>query len=187
MTDELLAYSIDKMKEYGIVDSGDTLKLGIGAMTDARMASFFDKMVRAGVIKPTIDSASRIRCNSSTRAWAGFAAEELGKSAPSCRPCAGHPRLSCDRLRPSKTWMAGTSPAMTKVFIQHQLHRDAERRHHAHTSIKLRCRPKASTAAMTASADARRSSESGIEREVAQPADARLRPLRTARAARTRP
>jgi len=36
MTDERLAYSIDKMKEYGIVDSGDTLKLGIGAMTDAR-------------------------------------------------------------------------------------------------------------------------------------------------------
>jgi NitT/TauT family transport system substrate-binding protein len=55
MTDELIAYSIGKMKEYGIVDSGDTLKLGIGAMTDARMASFFDKMVRAGVIKPTVD------------------------------------------------------------------------------------------------------------------------------------
>jgi NitT/TauT family transport system substrate-binding protein len=55
MTDELIAYSIDKMKEYGIVDSGDTPKLGIGAMTDARMASFFDKMVRAGVIKPTVD------------------------------------------------------------------------------------------------------------------------------------
>ena len=55
MTDELLAYSIAKMKEYGIVDSGDALALGIGAMTDARMASFFDKMVRAGVVKPTVD------------------------------------------------------------------------------------------------------------------------------------
>jgi NitT/TauT family transport system substrate-binding protein len=55
MTDELIAYSIDKMKEYGIVDSGDSLTLGIGAMTDARMASFFDKMVRAGVVKPNID------------------------------------------------------------------------------------------------------------------------------------
>ena len=55
MTDELRAYSVAKMKEYGIVDSGDTLKDGIGAMTDARMASFFDKMVRAGVIKPTVD------------------------------------------------------------------------------------------------------------------------------------
>jgi NitT/TauT family transport system substrate-binding protein len=54
MTDELLAYSIAKMKEYGIVDSGDTATLGIGAMTDARMRSFFDKMVRAGVVKPSL-------------------------------------------------------------------------------------------------------------------------------------
>ena len=55
MTDELLAFSIAKMKEYGIVDSGDALTLGIGAMTDARMKDFYDKMVRAGVIKPTVD------------------------------------------------------------------------------------------------------------------------------------
>jgi NitT/TauT family transport system substrate-binding protein len=55
MTDEQLAYSVAKLKEYGIVDSGDTLRLGIGAMTDARYAGFFDKMVRAGVVKPTID------------------------------------------------------------------------------------------------------------------------------------
>jgi NitT/TauT family transport system substrate-binding protein len=55
MTDELLAYSISKMKEYGIVDSGDSLKNGIGAMTDERMASFFDKMVRAGVVRRDID------------------------------------------------------------------------------------------------------------------------------------
>lgn len=55
MTDELLAYSTAKMKEYGIVDSGDTLKDGIGAMSDARVAGFFDKMVRAGVVRPDID------------------------------------------------------------------------------------------------------------------------------------
>ncbi|HMJ44312.1 MAG TPA: ABC transporter substrate-binding protein, partial [Pseudolabrys sp.] len=55
MTDALLAYSIAKMKDYGIVDSGDSVKLGIGAMTDARMKSFFDKMVRVGVVKPGID------------------------------------------------------------------------------------------------------------------------------------
>ena len=53
MTDELLAYSIAKMKEYGIVDSGDAVGLGVGAMTDARMKSFYDKMVRAGVVKPS--------------------------------------------------------------------------------------------------------------------------------------
>jgi len=55
MTDALLAYSIAKMKEYGIVDSGDSLKLGIGAMTDARMKSFYDKMVRAGVAEAGLD------------------------------------------------------------------------------------------------------------------------------------
>ncbi len=55
MSDELLAYSVAKMKEYGIADSGDALSLGIGAMTDARMKDFFDKMVRAGVVKPGLD------------------------------------------------------------------------------------------------------------------------------------
>ena len=55
MTDELLAYSLGKMKEYGIVDSGDTLKDGIGAMSDDRMATFFGKMVRAGVTRRDID------------------------------------------------------------------------------------------------------------------------------------
>ncbi len=55
MTDGLIAYSVAKMKEHGIVDSGDAATLGIGAMTDARMASFFEKMARAAVVKPTLD------------------------------------------------------------------------------------------------------------------------------------
>jgi NitT/TauT family transport system substrate-binding protein len=55
MTDELIGYSIAKMKEYGIVDSGDALRDGVGAMTDARIASFFDKMVRAHVVRSDID------------------------------------------------------------------------------------------------------------------------------------
>ena len=55
MSQDVIDYSIAKMKEYGIVDSGDTLKDGVGAMTDARMASFFDKMVKAGVVKPSVD------------------------------------------------------------------------------------------------------------------------------------
>jgi NitT/TauT family transport system substrate-binding protein len=54
MTDELLAYALATMKERGIVDSGDTATLGIGAMTDARMKDFYDKMVRAGVVKPSV-------------------------------------------------------------------------------------------------------------------------------------
>jgi NitT/TauT family transport system substrate-binding protein len=55
MTDALIAYSVARMKDYGIVDSGDSLQLGVGAMTDARVQSFFDKMVRAGVVKPNVD------------------------------------------------------------------------------------------------------------------------------------
>ena len=55
MTDDQLAYSIAKMREDGIVDSGDTVKLGIGAMTDARWKSFYDKMVKAGVVKAGLD------------------------------------------------------------------------------------------------------------------------------------
>ena len=55
MTDELLAYSVARMKDYGIVDSGDSLHNGIGAINEARMASFFDKMVRAHVVRSDID------------------------------------------------------------------------------------------------------------------------------------
>jgi NitT/TauT family transport system substrate-binding protein len=55
MTDEQIAFSIAKIKEYGLVDSGDTLKLGIGAMTDDRVKSFYDSMVKAGVVKPGLD------------------------------------------------------------------------------------------------------------------------------------
>jgi NitT/TauT family transport system substrate-binding protein len=55
MTDGLLAYSLTAMKQFGIVDSGDAGKLGIGAMTDARMKRFFEQMVRAGVVKSTVD------------------------------------------------------------------------------------------------------------------------------------
>lgn len=52
MTDELLAYSLEKMKEYGILISGDAITKGIGAMTDKRWKLFFDSIVNTGVIKP---------------------------------------------------------------------------------------------------------------------------------------
>ena len=55
MSDGLLAYSVSTMRKYGIVDSGDAVKLGIGTITDARMRMFFDQMVRAGVVKPGLD------------------------------------------------------------------------------------------------------------------------------------
>ncbi len=55
ISDEQIAYSIARMKEYGVVDSGDSLTLGIGAMTEARNKSFFDKMAQAGVVKADLD------------------------------------------------------------------------------------------------------------------------------------
>ncbi len=55
MSDDQIAFSIAKLKEYGIVDSGDSEKMGIGAMTDERMQSFYAKMVKAGVMKEGID------------------------------------------------------------------------------------------------------------------------------------
>lgn len=55
MTDDQIAYSIAKIKEYGIVDSGDTLTKGIGAMSDEHMKDFFEKMVKAGLVKADLD------------------------------------------------------------------------------------------------------------------------------------
>jgi NitT/TauT family transport system substrate-binding protein len=55
MTQAKIDAGIALMKEYGIVDSGDARRLGIGAMSDAQMKSFFDKMVRAGVVPAGLD------------------------------------------------------------------------------------------------------------------------------------
>jgi NitT/TauT family transport system substrate-binding protein len=55
ITDEQIAFSIAQMKKYGIVDSGDSEKLGIGAMSDERIQSFYDKMVKAKAIPAGID------------------------------------------------------------------------------------------------------------------------------------
>ena len=51
MTADVIAQSIDLMKQMGIVDSGDAQTLGIGAMKPERIKDFYDKMVRAGLYK----------------------------------------------------------------------------------------------------------------------------------------
>ena len=55
MPDALLAYGRDVMKAHGIVDSGDALKLGIGAMTDARWAEFYRSMSDVGLYPKGLD------------------------------------------------------------------------------------------------------------------------------------
>ena len=55
MTDGQLAYSLEKLKEYGIVVSGDAEENGIGCMTDARWSDFYATMIEAGVYEEGID------------------------------------------------------------------------------------------------------------------------------------
>jgi len=58
MTDEQIAYTIAKMKEYGLVESDIALEKGIGCMDEARIKDFYDKMVGAGVVKAGLDLSS---------------------------------------------------------------------------------------------------------------------------------
>jgi NitT/TauT family transport system substrate-binding protein len=53
MSDEQLAYSLAKLKEMGIVASGDAAKLGIGIMTEARSKATWDFAVSAKLVDPT--------------------------------------------------------------------------------------------------------------------------------------
>ena len=55
MTDSLLAYGRAKMNQYGIVESGDSATLGIGAMTEARWRDFFDTMSAQGLYPANMD------------------------------------------------------------------------------------------------------------------------------------
>ena len=57
MTDALLAYAVARIKQYGIVDSGDALKDGIGAMTDARWRDFHQVMSAQGLYPRDLDVA----------------------------------------------------------------------------------------------------------------------------------
>ena len=53
MTDEQLAYSLVKLKEMGIVTSGDAARGGIGVITDARAKASYDFLVSAKLIDPS--------------------------------------------------------------------------------------------------------------------------------------
>jgi NitT/TauT family transport system substrate-binding protein len=55
MTEAQLAFTLAKMKEYGLVDSGIARTKGIGCIDDAQVASFYDKMVKSNVLKAGVD------------------------------------------------------------------------------------------------------------------------------------
>ncbi len=54
MTDDKMVFSREAMRASGIIDSGEAKSGGIGAMSDARIKAFYDKMVKAGVYKPNL-------------------------------------------------------------------------------------------------------------------------------------
>jgi NitT/TauT family transport system substrate-binding protein len=54
MTDEQISFSIQKMKDSGLILGGDAQQLGIGAMTDERWGAFFNNMVQAGVFDNSV-------------------------------------------------------------------------------------------------------------------------------------
>ena len=58
MTEDVLAQARDKMRQYGVVDSGDAAGQGPGAMTDKRWADFFADASSEGVYPKTLDYRS---------------------------------------------------------------------------------------------------------------------------------
>jgi NitT/TauT family transport system substrate-binding protein len=55
MTEELMAFGVAKMRDYGLVTGGDAKALGIMIMTDGRWKQTFDFMVGAGLTKSDVD------------------------------------------------------------------------------------------------------------------------------------
>lgn len=55
MEQAAIDFAVAAMLDRGIVDSGDAVELGIGAMTDERMANFYASMVEAGVVPGDLD------------------------------------------------------------------------------------------------------------------------------------
>jgi NitT/TauT family transport system substrate-binding protein len=58
ITDDQITFSIGQLKKYNVIDSGEALTLGVGAMTDARWKDFFDKMVAIGMVDKHADYRS---------------------------------------------------------------------------------------------------------------------------------
>ena len=52
MTAGQIAYSIDRTKRWGLVDSGDALQHGVGYFDPDRVVEFYEQMITAGVHQP---------------------------------------------------------------------------------------------------------------------------------------
>ena len=55
MTDDQIAFGIQRMKELKVLDDGDAATQGIGIVTQARFKATYDYMVSAGLLKPEVN------------------------------------------------------------------------------------------------------------------------------------
>ncbi|WP_264214389.1 ABC transporter substrate-binding protein [Leisingera thetidis] len=60
MTAEKLDKEIAQFEKLGIIDTGDALEMGIGAMTDARIKAFHDLAVQSGIIEEGTVELSKV-------------------------------------------------------------------------------------------------------------------------------
>ena len=55
MSEEQIAFGVEKLKELKALDGGDAATMGIGIITEARWKATYDYMVAAGLLKPETD------------------------------------------------------------------------------------------------------------------------------------
>ncbi len=80
MTDELINAEVKTFIELNIIDSGEALTKGIGAVDLARVKSFYDKMVRAGLYKAGEVDLSKVATDQFVNKGVGLdVKKQLGK------------------------------------------------------------------------------------------------------------
>jgi len=55
MTDDQLAFAVNKLKEMNVVEGGDAATKGVGIMSEARWKATRDFLVKAGLLKANVD------------------------------------------------------------------------------------------------------------------------------------
>jgi NitT/TauT family transport system substrate-binding protein len=55
MTDDQIAFAIEKLKENKAIDGGDAATLGVGVITTERYKQIYDFLVTAGLLDPKVD------------------------------------------------------------------------------------------------------------------------------------
>jgi NitT/TauT family transport system substrate-binding protein len=55
MTDRLMEFAVEQLKDLKAVDGGDAATMGLGIMTEARWKATYELMVSAGLLKPDVD------------------------------------------------------------------------------------------------------------------------------------